>query len=449
MNIIFALILGFMCIVFFIAGYKKTKDLFSPICFFCLLTFIRIIPRLLELQQADYISEFALFKYFVMQVLVLISLIFGLAFYEQCIKRKDIAYELRGKNYNALRKFGIFMFLLGSVAKVYLIIRSGGYSNIYSNINLRAFMLRGTGYIGIFSFGIDIGLACCLKYWYESGKKTGFVFLLIIMFILAFFFKVAFGQRSPILNTVMLLIMTEHYSFKKFKLRNLLKPKTMIIIVLSILFIVMMPMIRYQQTRELYLSPLTWMKIALTKTSSIIHEISEVDRDIFTFEYFRLNEKWHGKSFIDLLYAPIPSGMMPLKPPVDDGVYLANLIKGFNVKPSMPFQLFPFKSSIPFSTAGIMYANFGVIGVVIAHFLIGISYQYTYGKLKDSNYSIMMIIIYQLIIYNLRITNLSIVQTSTPVIFTYLVFKIFIGFNITKTDLNKLKISTNNHVAAN
>jgi oligosaccharide repeat unit polymerase len=439
MNIIFALILGFMCIVSFITGYKKTKDLFSPISFFCLLTLIRIVPRLLELQKADYTSEFALFKYFVMQVLVLISVIFGSAFYEQCIKRRDITYELKGKNYYALKRFGFFMFLMGSAAKVYLIIRAGGYSNIYSNINLRAFMLRGTGYISIFNFGIDIGLASCLKYWYESGKRNGYAFLLIIMFILAFFFQVAFGQRSPILNLVMVLIMTAHYTNKKFKLSSLFKPKIMIIIALSTLFIVMMPMIRSQQTRELYLSPLLWAQTSLTKISSFFNEISDVDRDIFTFQYFSENEKWHGKSYVDLLYAPIPSGMMPLKPPVDDGVYLANIMRGFNVKPSMPFQWIPFKSSVPFSTAGIMYANFGVVGVVIAHFLIGILYQYTYEKLKDSSYSVMMIIIYQLVMYRFKISNLNITQTLVPTIFTYVFFKVFMRYTITKTDFKKDK----------
>jgi hypothetical protein len=82
------------------------------------------------------------------------------------------------------------------------------------------------------------------------------------------------------------------------------------------------------------------------------------------------------------------------KPPVDDGVYLANIIRGFQVEPVMAYTNIPFHSSSPFSSFGIMYANFCLSGIMLGGVILGMLYVKLYEKMVRSINSMKGILIY-------------------------------------------------------
>lgn len=109
--------------------------------------------------------------------------------------------------------------------------------------------------------------------------------------------------------------------------------------------------------------------------------------------------------------APIPAAFLNDKPPVDEGLYLANLIMGYESSP--PETRFSYEASIPFDNQGIMYANFGIVGLFLGGLLIGIVYGYTYKLLLSNDYHPLVVVISQVILYNFSLTSHDMVNVLT------------------------------------
>ena len=162
--------------------------------------------------------------------------------------------------------------------------------------------------------------------------------------------------------------------------------------------------------------------------SDVFVELSYTSRDAFVYDNYDTANFWYGANMKNLLLSPIPKVWAPWKPPVDDGMYLANAVIGYAVKP--PAVDLPWNNSYPLSTPAGLFINFGVLGLIFGSVLLGWLYGWVFKILKDSGYDIIMIIIYQLIIYQFEISSLSIVQTLTPMVLLVLSTWMFFGWHI-------------------
>lgn len=176
----------------------------------------------------------------------------------------------------------------------------------------------------------------------------------------------------------------------------------MLILSLAI-FIVAMPLLRNKDGFNKYGSVSTLFEHASEEIGNIFYWFSYTGRDVFVYEHFDMSNYWGGKNILNFISAPIPASIMKDKPPVDEGYYLANLIKGYESSP--PETVFPYKSSIPFDNQGAMYANFGVLGLIIGGIIVGIVYGYTYKLLVSNNFHPLFVVITQIILYNFSLTS--------------------------------------------
>ena len=419
MKILAALILTSIYLFTFALAYLKQKDLLSPLCFFNAFMFITTVPRLLRMRTISYnnypITEWSIFLYLVITIISVLITNFSISVFQKNNYRPTAS--VGNKAYQELpykKTIAILLFIIGALSKIYLIYKSGGIAFIWNNINYRTFMLRGNGYINSLEIFITIGIALMLDCYYLSKSKK-YLKMTIFMFCVGSILLLAFGARAPFLKSVLTLTFVKNYRSKQIRFSSLLNIKAIGISILCIFLIVMIPMIRSEDNRNLYKEPVKWIKAASDDIGKVVNEISSVDKDIFTYEYFYKNKKWNGTNYIDLLYAPIPSKIYSNKPPVDDGVYLANIMLGYKVQPPTPYKEILYQSSVPFSSRGIMFANFGIIGVVLGSVILGYIYGKVYLKTKKSNYNIYRIIVYQIVIVEFGLSNKQIVSVIVPV----------------------------------
>lgn len=433
MRILYGIFLTIIYICIIVFNYRRTRDLFNPLSFYSILRIIFVLPGIyIRLTPISYYNEELLPIYIIYELLSLIFISLGIIFYNS-LKNKRKIINIIGKYQKNFDTFGIVQIAIGVLSVIYLVINSGGLSYIYQNINLRSFMLRGQGYVNLLGISTNIGIVSYAIYYFKNKNKINVNVRFFCLLFIASLSKIAFGARTPLLSMIMLLLIAYNYHNKRFKIKTFISIKNLIVVGLSFLFIVMFPMIRNNEMRDLYNNPREWVDRGIQNFGEIANEFTIVDRDIFVIDYFKNNQFWVGKGYVDLLYSPIPSSIFSNKPPVDDGVYLANLIKGYDISPSMPFKDIPFKSSVPFTQFGILYANLGFIGLIFGMFFTGFIYQFTYKIVNDTKFDIFSLIIYQVIMYTFKFSNLAISMTLQTIIFTLLCFKLFGSIKFKKT----------------
>jgi len=406
----------------------------SPMCFFNLWMFITIIPRLITIEvnayNNHYIQDSEILNYLIVTMIAIVVInitlyIFGGKIVNSKVDALNVSQETNG-NIRAKNITAILLFLIGAFSKVYLILKSGGISQIWANISARTFFLRGNGYIDNLEIFMIIGMALALDCFYTQRKRI-YLIEFITMLVLGLLLLASFGARAPLLECVIILLFVKHYRSRKIQVSDIFRPNFIILVTLCLLFIVSIPMVRFENGKDLYKDPVLWISTASKDLESVITHISSVDKDIFTYSYFSNNSYWLGSTYKDLVLAPIPSSIYPEKPPVDDGVYLANLIQGYDIKPSVPYAYIPYQSSVPFSNSGLMYANFGLLGVIIGSILLGLVYILAYKQLRSRSFSIYRIVIYSIILIKFQFTNLHIVSVIVPVVLILLSEKVFNG----------------------
>ena len=320
--------------------------------------------------------------------------------------------------------------MLGFVIKLYIIYKTGGLFLILSNLQNRTALLSGNNYYSVISSVLLINGTAFVEYYYLSTKSKNSLCIIIICIILCSFSLLIFGARKPLLMFCIKLTMIYHFVENKIKFNDFFKTKSVIICFLSIMFMVMVPMLRYKETSTLFLTPITWVKEGYKRADTIFHEFSYTRGDIFVFEYFNKKNYWYGKVYKNILVQWIPMKIYPNKPPMDDGVYLYNLMKGYEITPNTPFVDVKFKTSIPFTLSGSLYANFGLIGVIIGSFIVGCIYQFLYTFMKDCNYCIYSIIVYQIVLFEFIPSSLHTTSPIIGIIFISIFFKLLLKFKI-------------------
>ena len=415
-----------------ILGAIKRENMFNPIIFISFMNIIQTIPYLFMIINNEFnlnkliISHWSynglndsIIRFVIISSIAYIFNILGLKieiFNKFSIKMKE--------DIKTLNRGFIILFLIGILSYLKIMSSNGGIINFLMNINSRASMLRGNGFYLNFVEGLTIScsiLVYKLKYKNNNLNKLFSIIITSLVFII----WASFGGRTPSIEAVLLCLFVYNFAIKKI---NIFRIRILILTIIVSLFIVIIPVFRSNGSiKSVIDNPNLIINEVNNSSKKVFLEISNVNTDIFTLNYFSKEEKMHGKTFIDLMYAIIPSNLYSDKPPVDDGVYIWNILNYNNVEPGTPYK-YMIKSSWPQKTMGNMYMNFGIIGVIIGMFILGIIQKIAFNIMKKSNYNLIGIIIYFTIIIGFNITNLYIFQTISSIITISILFKLF--FNI-------------------
>ncbi|WP_368895041.1 O-antigen polymerase [Priestia megaterium] len=329
--------------------------------------------------------------------------------------------------------FAFFItFGLGFSGYLLFLQQVGGFNSLVTNLNIRAQLTAGNGYIMSFTSSLLMMSIVCYICSFRF-KKTFLKYLFLILLVLCVAFILSsFGGRKQTLQLIAFCLIAWHYGVKRFKRIPI---KIWLMVPFLLIYIIAIPILRSPAGVDYYINtPGALIEEIGDNTGKLTQQISYVDNYLLIFNHFSINNIWLGRSFIDLLYSPIPSSIFPNKPPGDEGVYLQTILRNWyvEVKPSMPFkELYP--SSFPSETLGTMYMNFWIPGIVVGMFLLGVIYKLAYYYMRRSNYNGFSIMVYCFIMLNFHLSNLRIAQTLMSIIIILFFFIIlFPGKKIVK-----------------
>lgn len=431
MAIVFGVLLITLLLLIMFTSYRRYRDVFSPMFFYALFQLLRYVPGILTKEREMGVSFTTdnLTRFFIIEVIAVLSVRLGFYIHNHYFYHKSIIYVEKNRKPDGRvpHYLIILIYLIGLYGRIRVILAAGGLRYVLGNT--REVYLSsgaGSGYTSLLEQLMLVGIIMQIKMISDIPKnlsvnRTKNYILLMIMIALSMMSYLIYSRRSPALELLMFVVFAYHYLIKEIRIADIIKPRVLMLMAAIIAIVVVMPSIRSGNTASL----------SLFKASSVFDEFSYLGRDVGCYEYFSNHEKWLGKSYINLLMAPIPSALMVNKPPVDDGLYLCNIIHGYEVAPPMPASQLPFYNSYPFSTQGILYANFGIIGVIIGEIIMGAIYGRVYKMLRNTR-SDYMVIAFQLVIYQLELSTLSIVQTLIPLLITFFAYKLFKGFKLCK-----------------
>ncbi|MFL5382945.1 MAG: O-antigen polymerase [Longimicrobiaceae bacterium] len=337
------------------------------------------------------------------------------------IPRLDPARFTAGRVYRAI----LITAVGGAAAYMSFLAQIGGLSRLWITLYNRQLITAGTSYITavytlLFTF-LGVLLAYSLRFRMTRLRRgVVIVGMLGVAVVLS-----STGGRSGAIMAILFALMTVHYGVKRF--RRLVTPWTAALGAVLFVFIVVMPLFRGYSSYERYQGrPDLLVSDAVRNVGKVAPQFSGADRGMVIVRYFRIDRLWWGASYLDLLTAPIPRTRMPDKPPVDEGVYLAAILAGREVRPSMPARLLPI-SSQPMGT-WIMYMNFGLPGWIAAMFLTGAVITAAYRYMQRCGYTPNAVYLYGYVVMNgFAFSNLGLVFFLITVVFTAAVFWVLFG----------------------
>lgn len=415
MRVLYVVILLIILLSVFIRSYAKTRDFFSPLCIFSILQAIRYLPGMLSYDRhmgVELNSE-NLFYTFLVECIVVICILLGYYSTPIRITKKTTSYNVR------IFQVAVLGIVIGLATQLYFIYKVGGVSYILANT--KGGFGNGNGYLSAISFMSVVG-ACILI----SLKKRKFIPLILIAACIYILPSLIQFKRSPVLECSLYLIFTYHYCVKKITFKSIFNLKTLATIAIVLVFITVIPQIRDTGSFTSLSENINIADLSVTDTiNSFFEEMSYTARDTFIYSNYNYRNYYYGRTAINLLLSPVPSAIVKWKPPVDDGLYLYNFIRGYYILP--PSKNLPLYNSYPFSTWGSMYANFGIVGVILSGFILGKIYRKAYCYLLGNETDPFACIVYFCIVYQLEFSSLSIVQTLTPIVFTYIFLRFLAG----------------------
>lgn len=420
-----------LSLCYFCGAYIGRKDIFSPRFIFNMFAWLKNIPYVIDYISANRISDDTVETYFFFKFISFICVNIGITIYERnSTNIKYVYQENKQRDNSAYLKTGIIVSIIGFAVKIKTILEGGGVFYILSHIQARKELMAGQYYNELFAnslltCGVLLTLLCYLK---EKNKKHLYIFIFI--FAVTTFGLIVFGARRPAMMLLLQVIMLYHFISSKIKIYSIFKIKSLITIFAIALFVLLMPMLRSGSETDYINNPTKWVEGAVDNANTLFREFSYCDGDLFAFNYFKNHEYWYGASYLNIPLQVIPRSIYPQKPPMDDGMYLLNMMYGEKVTPNMATADLYFQTSVPFTLESSLYSNFGLLGIIIGCLLVGIFYQYVYKVLTACYCPIVMILIYQEIIF---VFVPSVLHATSAIIICgvyWVIFKILFKFKI-------------------
>lgn len=423
MRIVYGSVLGVLYLLAFARSYEVTKDVFSPMCFFSLEQLVGYVPgmMLFDEHQSVHLDDVNTFYVFVAQIAVLFFTWMGMTMYNTNIKGRSYHYEIMQARKRNMTRIGLALYVIGLIATSYFIYTSGGVGFLLANTQIN--YAKGRGYLWSLNKLMVVGMLS----FFQSRNKPNTV--LLVTTLLAYILILGiFTKRSPILESILLVIMAWHYRVKRLRIASLLRPSTLALVAMVAILVVVLPTLRNPLGFTAFHSATEFLGAGWRHVNNVFREYSYVARDAFVYTNYDFGNMYGGRTIINLVTAPLPSAVFAWKPPVDDGIYLANFINGYYVCP--PSSDYYIVSSIPFSSQGSMFANFGIAGVVVGSLLTGVIYARSYAILRDTAYHVWAIFIYQTVMHKFALSALSITSTLQLIVLGMICYGCFAGSRV-------------------
>ena len=392
---------------------------------------LKNIPYVIDYISANRIDDVTIDSYFFFKFISFICVNVGITIYERISMSKKYVYKENKKRDNsAYLRTGIIVSIIGFAVKIETILEGGGVFYILSHIQARKELMAGQYYNELFAnslltCGVLLTLLCYIK---EKNKKHLYIFILI--FAITTFGLIVFGARRPAMMLLLQVIMLYNFTSSKIKFYSIFKIKSLITISIIALFVLLMPMLRSGSETDYINNPTKWVEGAVDNANTLFREFSYCDGDLFAFDYFKNHDYWYGASYLNIPLQVIPRSIYPKKPPMDDGMYLLNMMYGEKVSPNMATADLYYQTSVPFTLESSLYSNFGLLGIILGGLLVGMFYQYIYKVLISCYCPIVMILVYQEIIF---VFVPSVLHATSAIIICgvyWIIFKILFKFKI-------------------
>lgn len=316
--------------------------------------------------------------------------------------------SLGEENYKHYLYWGIVFTLIGFVDFLLIMQRSGGLVYFFTHLQYRTIILRDLDLLSWILILLHYGPLLIVYSMRGRNKKISYaLFALVILSG----FMCGLGGRKTMLIMIIEMIFVYHFTVREIKIKDVLRPRNIAILILIYVFFIVIVQFRYEGTFEAFISnPLAFINSNNKSVTSILTGESYVKYYMAVIEYFKEHSYWLGKSFLGLITAFIPSSLYPGKPPVDDGMYLYSICMGRqDIMPVMATRSLNL-SSYPLETFGSMYANFGFMGVLIGMIILGHIINRTYKRIEKNNYRVLDIIIYAQMLFGFELSTLRIFQ---------------------------------------
>ena len=412
---------------------KDNGDIFSPLKINAMLHIITVVPYLIIFQFDKGIIgdrllnkfeniDVLFLKYFILQCISYYFIVAGI-FNKNTLKitkkipRFNQHISTRRYTFAVILSFGIGLFSYS-----YLMLKIGGLSYLLDNIQARSSLQEGLGYYSLLVQFMTFGTLLLI---YSLRFKVSFLKSISILILLGITITLdsMFGGRKDTVYLIFFAILIYHYTYKKIRIINW---KLIIPITFVIIYFLTIPILRTDGAIEYYsANPTELTNDILKEPINQVNSFSYIRHFLLVINEFNHDNVWLGKSYLDILYVPIPRTYYQNKPPIDDGVYLRTIAAGYEVSPNTSYNQL-YQSSWPTESFGTLYMNFWIPGLFIGMYLIGVLYRILYDYMINSKYDFFSTMLYGFMVINFEFSNLRIVQAGTFVAILLLFSTIFL-----------------------
>ena len=418
---------GILLLVIIIVVLYNKKNVFHPIVFFLAFQFIEYaLPLIINRPSwyIDYSSQNILSlitKESVFVISVCIGYYFSKGNWKKIIFGNHILLSNESINVNMYTSsrsyFSVYvLFGIGFASRIYMIQKMGGILYVFANSHSAySSQISGAGLTSVLARLMLIAIVC----YYEKiiiDNKFADKIVWIMMLVIYMGSYLIYSSRGPALEVILVLLCCNSMNKKQISFSEIIKPKYLVILAALVIVATVALSKRIGNTGA--------NKDVIYYLSTITNEFNRADRDIATYNYFNGHSHWFGIIYRSIFYMFIPSSVCPNKPVLDDGFFLTKMIYGQNVDPSWGrLQLDLTIGSTPFTSQGMLFANFGILGLILGGLLLGIIYKRAYINVLRQNNTISTLI-YFYVIYMFGFTPLYIQNFVSVILFSYVGRKI-------------------------
>jgi oligosaccharide repeat unit polymerase len=409
-------------------------DLFSPDKIAAALLALRVLPFFFfgsfdvegwlapELLQSHSVEdlEMTAVAYGVLQAIAFVALVLGANSRIPRAMARKVPVPTRELSERSLFVGGNLLLLAGIGVFAAFVMDVGGFWFLLDNLASRTSITAGYGYANtVYSVLMSLGVFALIGSLRGRQPKRARAAAILMASIVAAGVLSATGGRAATLQLLFGIVVVWHYRVRPIAR---LGKRGALGVALALVYAVAMPILRQPDGLERATRDFHSFAADVGRNFGTALEGNRfVDTQLFIMSRFSLDNAWWGASYLDLVYAPLPRGRYPDKPPVDDGVYVYSLLKGIEARPQMSFRELSL-SSWPPSTFGAMYMNFWIPGVLVGMFMLGVLYKSAYLYMEKSGYSTLGVAAYVFVMWRLQLANLNIVATGVSVAVAWIAY---------------------------
>lgn len=385
-TIMFIILIPIMILPFFL-----TNDLMHPFNIFLITSQFLFVFNMIDInankdsfRYGSLSSSYHDIAFFwaILVILVWYVLMYLGYFYSKNIKSK-YKINILFKIYN-IKSISIILILIGIISYTFIVFLKGGFSGLIEALTGRVEAYAGLAYFIKLTGLTAIGAIMLLGIGY---KKTSLILILASFLMLASFG----GRAGAFFGSIFPYLVFYHYQVRRLKIIKLVP-----LAIATIIFAIGLGNYRlYRETRINFsgfydlLSNIANNQQGGEILPSLIGSLMNGNID---YQF--------GSTFVNIIFAPIPSSLWPNKPQIDESGIVGKALMGSEYW------------GLPPGPYGISFFNFGFIGVILFAFLTGVFVQRIYYRfiLTEANSEIGKIF-YVLIISSV----FNIVSTSSQI----------------------------------